>query len=43
MIEIMILLLLFLGIGILARKFDGWIRLLLCVLIAGVIALLYFA
>jgi len=42
-IEIMILLLLFLGIGILARKFDGWIRLLLCVLIAGVIALLYFA
>jgi hypothetical protein len=28
--------------GITVRKFNGWMRLLLAVMIAGVIALLYF-
>ncbi len=42
MIEVLILLLLFLAVGITARKFNGWVRLLLCIMITGVVALLYF-
>ncbi len=42
MTQILLLLLLLLGIGLVIRTFNNWTRLLMVIVIASVIALLYF-
>jgi len=39
---IFVLLLLFLAIGLFARQYNSWIRLLIAAIIAGILLLLYF-
>lgn len=41
MVTIILLLLLFLGIGLLFREFNTWTRLLMIIIIVGVLAYVY--
>lgn len=41
MIEVALLLLLFLGVGVFARSYNTWTRLLVCILIVGMLVLFY--